>query len=122
MNFKTPQFGLFVDQEELKSLNEFLNGELKGNQFLLTDLPEIIEWKSERFSGWLPTKIKSVYQMDKKIPVDAILLTNVRTLQQMEEEWQYLLLSDETLPQYRNVKLYRGKRFFAKLLIRDGRQ
>jgi 4-amino-4-deoxy-L-arabinose transferase-like glycosyltransferase len=122
LGFKTPQFGLFVDQEESKSLNDFLNGELGKDQLVLTDLSEIIEWKSDRFYGWLPARIRSIYEIHKKIPVDAILLTNVRTLQQMGEEWQYLLLSNESLPLYRNVKLYRGRRFFAKLLIRDGRE
>jgi len=122
LGFKTPQFGLFVDREESKRLSDFLNGALGKDQLVLTDLPEIIEWKSDRFYGWLPTRIRSVYEMHKKIPVDAILLTNVRTLQQMEEEWQYLLLSNESLPLYRNVKLYRGRKFFAKLLIRDGKE
>jgi 4-amino-4-deoxy-L-arabinose transferase-like glycosyltransferase len=122
LEFKAPQYGFVMTAMEAKKLNDFLRRELKENQIVWTDFPEILEWEGDRLCGWLPTKIEYIYEIHKKIPVDAILLTNARTLKQMEEEWQYLLLSNESLPQYRNVKLYVGKKFFAKLLIRDGRE
>jgi len=84
-----------------------------------TDLPEFLEWEGDRLSGWLPTQIKAVYEIHKKIPVDAILLTSIRTPYRMEEEWKYLLFSEHSLPGYRNVKLYKSGTVFAKLLIRD---
>lgn len=122
LDFKAPQYGFLMTAMEAKRLNDFLRRELKEDQIVWTDLPEILEWEGDRLCGWLPTKIEYIYKIHKKIPVDAILLTNVRTPKQVEEEWQYLLLSNESLPQYRNVKLYVGKKFFAKLLIRDGRE
>jgi hypothetical protein len=70
----------------------------------------------------LPTRIEHIYEIHKKIPVDAILLTNLRTPTQMEDAWKYLLLSEHSLPKYRSVKLYKGKMIFAKLLIRDERE
>ena len=121
LGFKTPQYGFLVPRGEAKKLNDFLNGELKENQIVWTDLPEILEWEGDRLCGWLPTRVEHLYEIHKKIPVDAILLTSVRTPTSMEQAWKYLLFTEQSLPQYRNVKLYKGSMFFAKLLIRDGR-
>ncbi len=121
LGFKTPQYGFLVPREEAKKLNEFLNGELKGNQAVWSDLPEILEWEGNRFCGWLPTRIEQIYEINKKTPVDAILLTSLRTPAQMEQTWRYLLFSEQSLSQYRNVKVYKSGMLFAKLLIRDGR-
>ncbi len=117
--FKAPQYGFIVPRNEAESLNKFLREELKENQTVWTDLPEILEWEGDRLCGWLPTKIQSIYEIHKKIPVDAILLTSMRTPYKFEEEWKYLLFSEHTLPKYRNVKLYKRNNIFAKLLIRD---
>ena len=87
-----------------------------------TDLPEILEWEGDRLCGWLPTRIKAIYEIPPKIPVDAILLTSIRTPTQMEEEWKYLLFSEHSLPRYRNVKLYKSGSVFAKLFIRDDKE
>lgn len=122
LNFKTPQFGLLIPKEEADKLNAFLKSELKENQVVWTDLPEILEWEGDRLCGWLPTRIEHIYEIHKKIPVDAILLTNLRTPAQMEEAWKYLLFSERSLPLYRNVKLYKSRWVFAKLLIRDERE
>ena len=122
LGFKTPQFGLLVPKEEAKRLNEFLKNELKENQVIWTDLPEILEWEGDRLCGWLPIRIEHIYEIHKKIPVDAILLTNIRTPSKMEEEWKYLLFSEYSLPRYRNVKLYKSGSVFAKLLIRDEKE
>jgi hypothetical protein len=122
LDFKTPQFGFLVPKEEAQRLNEFLKSELKENQVVWTDLPEILEWEGDRLCGWLPTRIEHIYEIHKKIPVDAILLTNLRTPTQMEDAWKYLLFSEYSLPKYRSVKLYKGKMIFAKLLIRDERE
>jgi hypothetical protein len=70
----------------------------------------------------LPTRIQSIYEIHKKIPVDALLLTNLRTPVEMGEEWKYLLFSDHSLPLYRSVKFYNGGAVVAKLLIRDERE
>ena len=119
LNFKNPQFGFLISTGEANRLNEFLKSELKENQVVWTDLPEILEWEADRLCGWLPTQIKTIYEIHRRIPVDAILLTSVRTPYQMEEEWKYLLFSGQSLPRFRNVKLYKGGTVFAKLLIRD---
>jgi hypothetical protein len=103
-------------------LNDFLKGELKHNQVVWTDLPEILEWEGDRLCGWLPIKIEHIYEIDKKIPVDAILLTNLRTPTRMEDPWKYLLFSEQSLPKYRNVKFYKGEMLYAKLLIRDEKE
>ena len=121
LGFKTPQYGFLIPRGEAKKLNDFLSGELKENQIVWTDLPEILEWEGDRLCGWLPTRVEHLYEIHKKIPVDAILLTNVRTPAQMEQAWKYLLFTEQSLPQYRSVKLYKGGMLFAKLLIRDGR-
>ena len=122
LDFKTPQFGFLISEKEAKRLNEFLKGELKENQVIWTDLPEILEWEGNRLCGWLPTQVDHIYEIHKKIPVDAILLTNLRTPYKMEEAWKYLLFSEHSLPKYRSVKLYKGGMMFAKLLIRDERE
>lgn len=119
LDFKTSQFGFLIPKSEANSLNEFLKSELKENKVVWTDLPEILEWEGDRLCGWLPTQIKTIYEIHRRIPVDAILLTSLRTPTQMEEEWEYLLFSEHSLPRYRNVKLYKGGMVFAKLLIRD---
>ncbi len=119
LDYKTPQFGFLVEKQEAERLNEFLRHELKGNQVIWTDLPEILEWEGDQLCGWLPTQVKMIYEIHKRIPVDAILLTSARTPYRMEQEWQYLLFNDVSLPQYRTVKVYRGRAVFAKLLIRD---
>ncbi len=121
LGFKTPQYGFLVSREEAKKLNEFLNSELRENQVVWSDLPEILEWEGNRLCGWLPTRIEEIYEIHKKTPVDAILLTSLRTPAQMEQPWRYLLFSEQSLPQYRSVKVYKGGMLFAKLLIRDGR-
>lgn len=122
LGFKTPQFGFLMPTGEAKRLNDFLRSELKENQVVWTDLPEILEWEGDRLCGWLPVKIAYIYEIHKKIPVDAILLTNIRTPSKMEEEWKYLLFSEYSLPRYRNVKLYKSGSVFAKLLIRDEKE
>jgi len=122
LGYKTPQYGFVMNAMEAKKLNDFLRSELKEDQIVWTDLPEVLEWEGDRWCWLLPAKIEYIYKIHRKIPVDAILLTNARTVTNMEKEWQYLLLSDESLPQYRSVKLYVGKGFFAKLLIRDGKE
>jgi hypothetical protein len=119
LDFKNSQFGFLLPKREANRLNEFLRSELKENQVVWTDLPEILEWEGDRLCGWLPTQVKAIYEIHKKIPVDAILLTNLRTPYKMEEEWKYLLFSEHSLPRYRNVKLYQSGAVFAKLLIRD---
>jgi len=122
LNFKTPQFGFLIPEEEAKRLNQFLKSELKENQVVWTDLPEILEWEGNRLGGWLPRKIEHLYEIHKKIPVDAILLTNLRTPTHMEEVWKYLFYSEVSLPLYRSVKIYKGEMVFAKLLIRDEKE
>jgi hypothetical protein len=119
LDFKTPQYGFLLPSREANKLNDFLRGELKENQVVWTDLPEILEWEGDRLCGWLPRRIEHIYEIHKKIPVDAILLTSVRTPHRMEEEWKYLLFSEHSLPRYRNIKLYKSGTIFAKLLIRD---
>jgi 4-amino-4-deoxy-L-arabinose transferase-like glycosyltransferase len=119
LGFKTPQFGFLIPKREAMRLGDFLRSEFRPDQVVWTDLPEVLEWEGDRLSGWLPTEIKAIYEIHKKIPVDAILLTSVRTPYKMEEEWKYLLFSEHSLPGYRNVKLYKSGTVFAKLLIRD---
>ncbi len=116
-----PQFGYLLSRNEALSLNAFLSKELDKNQVIWTDLPEILEWEGNRPSGWIPTRVATLYEINRKIPVDAILLTNVRTYM-LEPEWQYLLSSEASLPSYRTVKLYKGNKVFAKLFIRDGKE
>jgi len=122
LDSKTPPFGFLISGGEAKSLNEFLKGELKEDQVVWTDLPEILEWEGNRWCGWLPTQVKMIYEIHKKIPVDAILLTSLRTPSQMEQEWKYLLFTENSLPLYRTVKVYKGRGLFAKLLIRDEKE
>lgn len=122
LGFKTPQFGFLIPTGEAKRLNDFLRNELNENQVVWTDLPEILEWEGDRLCGWLPTRIKAIYEIPPKIPVDAILITSVRTPTQMEKEWKYLLFSEHSLPKYRNVKLYKSGSVFAKLFIRDEKE
>jgi 4-amino-4-deoxy-L-arabinose transferase-like glycosyltransferase len=119
---KTLQFGFVMPKEEAFRLNDFLKRELKEDQIVWTDFPEPLEWEGDRLCGWLPLRIKAIYEIHRKIPVDAILLTNVQTPQRMKEEWRYLLFSEHSLPQYRTVKLYRSRMMFAKLLIWDGQE
>jgi 4-amino-4-deoxy-L-arabinose transferase-like glycosyltransferase len=121
LGFKTPQYGFLIPRGEAKKLDDFLKAELKENQVVWTDLPEILEWEGDRLCGWLPVRAEHLYEIRKKIPVDAILLTSVRTPTSMEQEWKYLLFTEQSLPQYRSVKLYKSGMLFAKLLIRDGR-
>lgn len=118
LNIKTLQVSFLIPRGEANQLNDFLKKELKENQVVWTDLPEILEWEGNRLCGWLPTRIEKIYEIHKRIPVDAILLTNLQTAK-MEEEWRYLLFSGHSLPRYRNVKLYKNRAVFAKLLIRD---
>jgi len=122
VRFKTLQFGFIMQREEAKRLNNFLKKELKDSQVVWTVLPEILEWEGNRLCGWLPTKIEKIYEINKKFPVDAILLTNLRAPHRMEYEWKDLLSSDEGFPQYRTVKFYEGRTIFAKLLIRDEKE
>lgn len=122
LGIKTPQFGALIEKQEAEKLNEFLKKELKENQVVWTDLHEILAWEGDRLCGWLPTRIKTIYEIHPKIPVDAILLTSVRTPYRMEEEWRYLLYSQLSLPRYRTIKLYQSQTVFAKLLIRDERE
>ncbi len=121
-NSKAMQLGFLMPQDEAKKLNEFIRAELKENQVIWTDVPEVLEWEGNRLCGWLPTRIQSIYEIHKKIHVDALLLTNLRTPVEMGEEWKYLLFSDHSLPLYRTVKFYNGGALVAKLLIRDGRE
>ncbi len=118
---KTP-FGSLMRRENAETLNLFLKAHLKEDQVVWTDLPEVLEWEGNRPCGWLPRRIGDIYQIHKKIPVDAILLTSLRTPRQMEVEWINLLKHDQGLPQYRIVKFYRGENLTAKLLIRDGKE
>jgi 4-amino-4-deoxy-L-arabinose transferase-like glycosyltransferase len=122
LGIKTPQFGALIEKQEAEKLNEFLKKELKENQVVWTDLHEILAWEGDRLCGWLPTRIKTIYEIHPKIPVDAILLTNLRTPYRMEEEWRYLLFSQLSLPRYRTIKLYQSQTVFAKLLVRDERE
>jgi hypothetical protein len=122
LGFKTPQFGFLVPRQDANRLNDFLRRELKGDQVVWTDFPEILEWEGDRLCGWLPTRIEYIYEIHKKIPVDAILLTSLRTPTHMEDAWKYLLYSELSLPLYRTVKLYKGEMLFAKLLIRDDKE
>ena len=119
---KIPQLGYLVSRNEAQKLNEFLTKELNKNQIVWTDLPEILEWEGNRPSGWIPTSVAKIYEIHKKIPADAILLTNIRTPYRMEEEWKYLLFREQSLFKYRTVKLYKGDIIFAKLFIRDDKE
>ncbi len=122
LNFKAPSFGFLIQKDEAGRVNDFLRKELKGDKVVWTDLYEILAWEGDRLCGWLPTRIKTIYEIHPKIPVDAILLTSVRTPYRMEEEWRYLLYSQLSLPRYRTIKLYQSQTVFAKLLIRDERE
>ncbi len=122
LNSKTLQFGFLMPQDEAKRLNDFVSAELKENQVIWTDVPEVLEWEGDRLCGWLPNRIESIYEIHRRIPVDALLLTNLRTPYEMGEQWKYLMLSDQSLPLYRNVKFYNGGALIAKLLIRDERE
>ena len=122
LNSKTLQYGFLMPRDEAKRLNEFVSAELKENQVVWTDVPEVLEWEGDRLCGWLPNRIESIYEIHRKIPVDALLLTNLRTPHEMGEEWKYLLFSDQSLPLYRNVKFYNGGVLVAKLLIRDEKE
>ena len=122
LGHQTLQFGFLMPKGEAIRLNDFLKRELREDQIVWTDLPEVLEWEGNRLCGWLPLRIKAIYEIHRKIPVDAILLTNVQTPQRMKEEWRYLLFSEHSLPQYRTVKLYQSRMLFAKLLIWDGQE
>jgi hypothetical protein len=122
LNFKAPSFGFVIQKDEAEKVNDFLRKELKGDEVVWTDLHEILAWEGDRLCGWLPTRIKTIYEIHPKIPVDAILLTSVRTPYRMEEEWRYLLYSQVSLPRYRTIKLYQSQSVFAKLLVRDERE
>jgi hypothetical protein len=122
LNFKAPSFGFLIQKEEAEKLNEFLRKELRDDEVVWTDLPEILEWEGDRNCGWLPTRVETIYEIHKKIRVDAILLTSLRTPHHMEEQWRVLLFSEQTLPRYRKVRWYRGKGIVAKLLIQDEKE
>jgi 4-amino-4-deoxy-L-arabinose transferase-like glycosyltransferase len=123
LGFKIPQTYYLMPREEAKKLINFLENELKEDQVVWTDLPEILEWEGNRFCGWLPIRIERIYEINKKVPVDAILITNFgTTIRPIEEEWKHLLRSEESLPQFRKVKLYKSWPIFAKLLIRDEKE
>jgi 4-amino-4-deoxy-L-arabinose transferase-like glycosyltransferase len=123
LGFKIPQTYYLMPREEAKKLINFLENELKEDQVVWTDLPEILEWEGNRFCGWLPIRIERIYEINKKVPVDAILITNFgTTIRPIEEEWKHLLQSEESLPQFRKVKLYKSWPIFAKLLIRDEKE
>ena len=123
LGFKIPQTFYLMPREEAKKLIHFLNDELKKDKVVWTDLPEILEWEGNRFCGWLPIRIERIYEIDKKIPVDAILITNFgTTICPIEEEWKQLLRSEQSLPKFRNIKLYTSWPIFAKLLIRDEKE
>jgi 4-amino-4-deoxy-L-arabinose transferase-like glycosyltransferase len=122
LNFKAPPFGFLIQKDEAEKVNDFLRKELKGDEVVWTDLHEILAWEGGRLCGWLPTRIKTIYEIHSQIPVDAILLTSVRTPYRMEEEWRYLLYSQLSLPRYRTIKLYQSQSVFAKLLVRDERE
>jgi len=121
-DFKTPQFGALIRKEPAEKLTKFVKDELKENQLICTDLPEIFEWEGDRVCFWLPIQEEMIYEMYKKFPVDAILLTTLRTPIGMGQGWRDLLYSTRSLPQYRTVKLYRDRAVSAKLLIRDGKE
>ena len=118
---KNAPFGFLVGREEAEKLNHFLKANLKDEQIVWTDFPEALEWEGNRFCGWLPRKIEDLHQIQKTFPVDAILLTSLRT-PRMEPEWNNLLSPAQRLPQYRHVKFYIGKNLSAKLLIRDEKE
>ena len=119
--FKIPQYGTLLSKEPAEKLNKFLKDELKGNQIICSDIPEILEWEGNRLCCWLPIKAEMISEINKTFPVDAILLTTLHT-SYMGQEWMDLLYSARSLPQYRTVKLYRDSAVSAKLLIRDGRE
>jgi 4-amino-4-deoxy-L-arabinose transferase-like glycosyltransferase len=121
LDSKNAPFGFLVSREEAEKLNDFLRVHLKDEQIVWTDLYEVLAWEGNRFCGWLPRKIEDLDQIQKKIPVDAILLTSLRT-PQMGPEWNHLLIPAQRLPQYRHVKFFIGKTLSAKLLIRDGKE
>jgi hypothetical protein len=121
-DFKTPQFGTLLSKEHADKLNKFLKDELRENQIICSDIPEILEWEGDRVCFWLPIEEQMIYEMHKKFPVDAILLTTLRTPTGMGEGWRNLLYSARSLPQYRTVKLYKDRVVSAKLLIRDGKE
>lgn len=122
LGFRTPQLDFLIPTGEAKRLNDFLRSELNENQVVWTDLPEILEWEGDRLCGWVPTRIKMIYEIHPKIPVDAILLTSIRTPARMEEEWKYLFISERSLPRYRTIKLYTSGSVLAKLYIRDDKE
>ena len=119
---KNAPFGFLIGREDAESLNHFLNAQVKEDQVIWTDLPEVLEWEGNRSCGWLPRQVGDLYQIDKRIPVDAILLTSLRTPKQMEAEWVNLFSHEQGLPRYQNVKFFNGKNLSAKLLIRDRRE
>ena len=118
-NYKTPQYAFLISKAEAQKLNQFLRGEVKENDIIWTDLPEILEWEGDRICAWLPTRVEMIHQIHNRIPVDAILLTNIMTPKYMGEEWTNLLHSAEGLPGYKTVKRYQNGGVYAKLLIRD---
>lgn len=123
LGFKIPHPYYLMPREEAKKLIHFLENELEGDKVIWADLPEILEWEGNRFCGWLPIGIDRIYEIHKKVPADAILITNVGTrIRPIEVEWKQLLQSEQSLPQFRKVKLYKSWPIFAKLLIRDEKE
>ena len=118
---KDAPFGFLIGREEAGRLNSFLKANLKDDQIVWTDLHEVLEWEGNRFCGWLPRKIEDLDQIQKKIPVDALLLTDLR-IPLMGSEWNKLLIPAQRLPHYRHVKFFIGKTLTAKLLIREGKE
>jgi hypothetical protein len=121
-DFRTPQFGTLILEGSAEKLTKFVKDELKENQIVCTDLPEIFEWEGDRVCFWLPIQEEMIYEMRKKFPVDAILLTTHRAPIGMGQGWRDLLYSPKSLPQYRTVKVYRDSVVSAKLLIWDGKE
>ncbi len=119
---KNAPFGFLISREDAEDLNRFLRAQVKEDQVVWTDLPEVLEWEGNRLCGWLPRQVGDIYQIDKRIPVDAILLTSLRTPRQMEAEWVNLFSHEQGLPRYGNVRFFKGKNLSAKLLIRDRRE
>ncbi len=118
---KIQQYGFRIPHEEAKKLNDFLKSELKEGQVVWTNLPEILEWEGDRLCGWLPVRAEHLDEIQKRIPVDAVLLMNIQTPTSAEEEWRFFLSGERNLPQYRNVKLYKSSVLNGKLFVRGGK-
>ncbi len=101
----------------LRPLEDFLDARVHAHATVGSDFSEVALWRADRTGVWLPVTVSEFQELDKRVPINAVLLTSLRT-PTWHSSWQRVWSGQSPLPGFVLDARYASDSLDAKLYKR----